>query len=100
MWLVVSFLAALAASFAYLRFGSLRAKYKLGFLALMLWGMTIMVAVDHGLAFLGGAPFISFSTNGLISNSALLGLLMLVPIILIWAAVVFLSAAKKPVAVK
>ena len=96
MWLAVSLLAALGASAAYWLFQPLREKYKLGFLALMLWGTALMVAADHFIAFLDGSSFISMSTNGLIENSALLGLAMVAPIFLVWLAALALEAGTGP----
>ena len=95
MWLIVSLIAALAASAAYLKLPSQRKQYKLGFLALMLWGTTIMVAVDHAMAFLSGEPFIEFTTDGIISSSILLGIAMLVPIFLIWTIAVYTPLGKR-----
>ncbi len=95
MWLVVSLVAALAASAAYMKLPSQRKQYKLGFLALMLWGTTIMVAVDHAMAFLSGEPFIEFTTDGIISSGVLLGVAMLVPIFLVWTIAVYTPLGKR-----
>ena len=95
MWLVISLVFALAASAAYWRLQPLRERYKLGSLALMLWGTVIMVAVDHAIAFLNGGPFITFSTDGLIGNSSVLGLAMVIPIVMIWAISVYSSMGKR-----
>lgn len=95
MWLVVSLVAALAASAAYFRMPSKRKELRLGLLSLMLWGTAIMVFVDHFIAFLEGEPFITAATDGLISSSILLGLAMLVPIFAIWAFAAFTRVGKK-----
>jgi hypothetical protein len=91
MWLVVTLVAALAATSAYYL---LDKRHKLGFLSLMLWGTSIMVLVDHTIAFVAGEGFIEATTDGLISNSILLGLVMIAPIIMIWLASVFVSRQK------
>ena len=51
MWLITSFVAAVSVTAAWV-FAS--KKYRLGFLALMLWGLTVMVLVDHVLGYEGG----------------------------------------------
>lgn len=88
MWLIITFLAAVGASAAYLGFKSLR-KYSLSFLALMLWGAFIMVLVDHVMAFVHeGGGFIEVTTDGLVADAAILGILMVVPLLAIWAIAV------------
>ncbi|MEM3399794.1 MAG: hypothetical protein QXP42_03095 [Candidatus Micrarchaeia archaeon] len=93
MWLVVSLVSALLASSAYLLLKNLR-KYRIGMLALMLWGVSIMVAVDHLVAFLNGEPFIQLTTEGLVESSILLGILMLTPVFLVWAIFVCITSGK------
>jgi hypothetical protein len=88
MWLVVSFIAALVATLAFLRLKAAGKKYKLDFLALMLWGTFIMVLVDHSIAFLEGGPFIETTTDGLITSASLLGIAMVVSVLLVWAIAV------------
>ena len=80
MWLITSFISAIAVTEVWI-FAS--KKYQLGFLGLMLWGLTIMVFVDHILGYQGG-PFIEMETNGLITNGTVLGIAMLIPIFVIW----------------
>lgn len=95
MWLVISLAAALAASAACLLLPSARGKRNLGFLALMLWGLAIMVSVDRAISFMQGGPLLEISTPGLIGNGALLGIAMLVPVLLIWAAATFTPLGRK-----
>ena len=95
MWLVVSLIAALAASAAYSLMPSKRKELRLGLLSLMLWGVAIMVLVDHTMAFLKGEPFIEFTTDGLIGSSVLLGIAMLAPIFAIWVIIAFTPIGKK-----
>lgn len=80
MWLVVIFIFALIATLANF---FLPKKFKLGFLSLMLWGATVMVFVDHILGYEGG-EFLEKTTDGIIKNGFLLGLVMLVPIFIVW----------------
>jgi len=91
MWLATTLITAIIATL--LRF-LLKNKYKLGFLSLMLWGAIIMILVDHILGYKGGA-FLETETDGLIKNSALLGIVMLIPVILIWLIAFFASKSKK-----
>jgi len=87
MWLVVSLIAALASSAACFLISS--RKKELGLLSLMLWGTAIMVFVDRLIASLEGEPFLSATTDGLISDSALLGIAMLIPIFILWGLIAF-----------
>ncbi|MBN1494273.1 hypothetical protein JW911_00885 [Candidatus Peregrinibacteria bacterium] len=80
MWLITSLIAAMVVT---LLWAFAPKKYKLEFLALMLWGLTIMIFVDHILGYEGGA-FIEFETDGLITNSTVLGVVMLIPIFAFW----------------
>lgn len=88
MWLIVTFIAALLVTAIHFGAKDLK-KYKLDFLALMLWGTFIMVLVDHAIAFFReGGEFIEATTEGLVTNSAILGLLMLLPLLAIWVVVI------------
>jgi hypothetical protein len=80
MWLVTTFIAAFIATFLRI---ILKNKYKLGFLSLMLWGATIMILVDHILGYENGA-FLESKTDGLITDGTTLGVVMLLPVSLIW----------------
>ena len=83
MWLVITFIAAVAVTAAY--FPAKNKKYRLDLLALMLWGTFIMVLVDHTIAFLSeGGEFIKATTDGLISSGAMLGMAMLISVIAVW----------------
>lgn len=89
MWFFVSLAAAIAASAAFLLLKKDRGRFKLGFLSLMLWGVTLMVFVDHFIAFSEGEPFVAAETDGLVGSSVFLGILMLVPVFLVWAVAAF-----------
>ncbi len=90
MWLVTSFAAAVIATAAWIFAGK---KYRLGFLALMLWGLSIMVLVDHVLGYEGGS-FIEMETDGLIGSGLILGIAMLLPIIVAWEIPLAISKVK------
>ncbi len=91
MWLLTTLIAAVVTTlFAYF----LKNKYKLGFLSLMLWGGTIMILTDHLLGYEGGA-FLETETNGLIQNSTVLGLAMLVPVFIAWFVVISIPKFQK-----
>ena len=87
MWLMTTFVAALAVTLLCFLF---KREYKLGFLSLMLWGATIMILVDHVLGYEGG-QFLEVETNGMIRSGTLLGVVMLVPVFLVWGLALFVS---------
>lgn len=93
MWLIVSSVAAIivTAMWAYAP-----KKYKLENLALMLWGLSIFVFVDHTLGYEGGA-FIEMETDGLIESGTVLGLAMLIPIFIIWEIQLVINKIKSEV---
>ncbi len=91
MWLITSLVAAIVVTLLW-KFWS-QASLKLDILALMLWGLTVMILVDHIMGYEGGA-FLEAETDGLISSGALLGVLMLVPVIIIWVIYLFLAKGK------
>jgi hypothetical protein len=67
-------------------------KYKLNLLALMLWGSFIMILVDHTIAYLReGGDFIEITTDGLVPNAAILGVLMIIPVVALWLIAVSTS---------
>ncbi|MCM8763564.1 MAG: hypothetical protein NC927_00525 [Candidatus Omnitrophica bacterium] len=91
MWLVTTALFAVGVTILNL---VLPKKYKLGFLALMLWGATIMILIDHILGYEGG-PFLEKTTEGLIKNGTFLGIVMLIPILGIWAVSFLITNVKR-----
>jgi|SRR3989338_5104208 len=91
MWLIIILIAAISSSVLYLSLKNYRTKFRLGFLALMLLGAFLMVLIDHLIAFIGGEPFITITTDGLIQSAAMLGILMIVPILIIWIIAVFIQ---------
>ena len=82
MWLITTLLAAMAVTLIW-RFRP-QAKLKLEYLSMMLGGLTLMILVDHILGYEGGA-FLEMETEGLVSSGIVLGILMLIPVIAIWA---------------
>jgi hypothetical protein len=54
----------------------------------MLWGATVMILIDHLLGYNGG-KFLEFETDGLIRNGILLGVLMFIPVFIIWIISLF-----------
>jgi len=90
MWLITSSIVAIivTAVWAYAP-----KEYKLGNLALMLWGLTLLIFVDHTIGYEGGA-FIEMETNGLIESGTVLGIAMLAPIFLIWEIQLVISKLK------
>ncbi|MGQ9479432.1 MAG: hypothetical protein ACUVQ0_05390 [Thermoproteota archaeon] len=88
MWLIVSLLAATLVTAIHILAENSR-RYRLDWLSLMLWGLVAMVLVDHVIGFITeGGEFIEVTTDGYIENSALLGMVMLMPIFALWGAMV------------
>ena len=90
MWLVTTLIAALIATAAWY---FTKKDYKLDLLSLMLWGTSIMILVDHILGYEGGA-FIELETEGLITNGTLLGIVMLIPIFILWELILIVTKPK------
>ena len=91
MWLATTSIAAAGATLA--KF-VLPKDYKLGFLALMLWGAAVMILVDHILGY-GGGAFLEKTTDGMITNSTVLGIVMLVPVFVTWGISLLISNLKR-----
>ncbi|MBM3250488.1 MAG: hypothetical protein FJZ09_06610 [Candidatus Omnitrophica bacterium] len=91
MWLVTTSIAEVGVTAAKV---IIRKDYKLGFLALMLWGAAAMILVDHVLGYEGG-KFLEKTTDGMIHNSAILGVAMLVPVLAIWGISLLISNLKR-----
>jgi len=91
MWLVTTSIAAAGATLGKL---VIPRDYKLGFLALMLWGAVVMILVDHVLGYEGGA-FLEKTTDGMIKNGAMLGVAMLVPVFVTWGISLVISNSKR-----
>ena len=90
MWLITTLIAASIATAAWY---FIKKDYKLDLLSLMLWGTSIMILVDHILGYEGGS-FIELETDGLITNATLLGVVMLLPVFILWALVLIIKKPK------
>ena len=93
MWLITTLIAAISVTILW--YVAPRT-YKLDLLSLMLWGASFMILVDHILGYEGGS-FFEMETDGLISNSIILGIVMLIPVIMIWITVLIIKKPKKNV---
>ena len=90
MWLVTTLIMAIIISAIWY----IKPKiYKLDVLSLMLWGTSIMILVDHILGYDGG-EFIKLETEGMITSGTLLGIVMLIPILIIWVILLLSSKPK------
>lgn len=81
MWLITSLVAALTVTALWFMAPE---KYRLNLLALMLWGLSVMVLVDHVMGYEGSGPFLEVATEGLIESGLVLGIAMLIPIFIVW----------------
>ncbi len=64
-------------------------EYKLDTLVLVSWGTTIMVFADHLMGYMEGSMFIDTSANAL-----LLGIVLAITALLIWAVVLIIKDPK------
>ena len=93
MWLLTTVIAAIMVTAIWY----IKPKiYKLDLLSLMLWGTSIMIMVDHVLGYEGG-EFLEVQTEGLITNGTLLGIVMLIPILIIWEIILIISRPKEKI---
>ncbi len=91
-WLSTTAIAAVMATVA----GVIkRWRYRLDVLSLMLWGATVMILVDKLFGYFTEGTFIEATTEGLVKNGAMLGLLMLLPVVLVWLSLLFFSRRRK-----
>jgi hypothetical protein len=89
MWLITTLGLAVAATLATLAFGW---KYRLSLLSLMLWGATVAIFVDHLIGWWEeGGSFLEVHTEGWVESGALLGLLMAIPVMVVWLVFVIRS---------
>lgn len=91
MWLVTTLLAAIGMTAVWFVAPK---KYRLGSLSLMLWGASVMILVDHIMGYEGG-QFFEYSTDGLVANGMVLGIVMLIPLFALWEMMVVVSNRKK-----
>jgi len=93
MWLITTLTASIISSILWF---ITRKRYRLDILSLMLWGSTIMILVDHILGY-DGEAFVTMETEGLINSSITLGVLMIIPVLLIWLVILFIDKNKRVV---
>jgi len=93
MWLVTTIIAAIIVTAAWY---FTKRDYKLDILSLMLWGTSIMILVDHILGYEAG-EFFELETEGLITNATLLGIVMLIPIFILWEIILILTKPKEKI---
>jgi hypothetical protein len=91
MWLITTLIAAIGVTILWYVASKI---YKLELLSLMLWGASIMILVDHLLGYEGGT-FVEMETGGLITNSIVLGIVMLIPVFIIWITVLIIKKQKQ-----
>jgi len=91
MWLVTTLIVAISVTAIWYVKPKI---YKLDLLSLMLWGTSIMILVDHILGYEGGA-FLELETEGLITNGTLLGIVMLIPILILWEIILITTKPKQ-----
>ncbi len=94
MWLITSLIAAVVVTLLW-RFKG-QTSLKLDILAVMLWGLTVMIFVDHMMGYEGGS-FLEAETDGFVPNSTLLGILMLIPVVIVWAIYIMIANRKRTV---
>ena len=92
MWLITSMIAAIAVTLIWKFWPKIAPRMDI--LALMLWGLTVMILVDHVLGYEGGV-FLEAETDGLVTNGYLLGVLMLIPVLAAWIIYIMLAKRKK-----
>lgn len=91
MWLITTLISAICVTLIWYIAPRI---YKLDLLSLMLWGASFMILVDHMLGYEGG-PFFEMETEGFINNSILLGIVMIIPVFIIWILVLIIKKPKQ-----
>lgn len=93
MWLITTLIAAIVVTAIWY----VKPKtYKLDILSLMLWGTSIMILVDHILGYQGG-EFLELETDGFITSGTLLGIVMLIPILILWEILLIIAKPKEKI---
>lgn len=90
MWLIVSLIAALVVTLVWLVIPVDR--FRLNYLSLAFWGLSLMVFVDHVLGWLsegGEGEFFEIDAGAFV-----LSLCMIVPILIVWEAYLVLQRYK------
>ncbi len=94
VWLITTTVAALIVSAIYVVSANPK-KYNLHWLAIMLWGASLMMLVDHLWGYDWTSPLLEVTTSGLISDGVLLGIVMLIPVFGIWELSVLVGKISK-----
>jgi ABC-type transport system involved in multi-copper enzyme maturation permease subunit len=90
MWLITTLIAAIGTTILWYVAPRI---YKLDLLSMMLWGASFMILVDHILGYDGGS-FVEMETGGLITNGIVIGIIMLLPVFIIWITVLIIKKTK------
>jgi len=90
MWILTTFIAAIIVTALWYKAPK---KYRLEIPSLMFWGATFMILIDHILGYEGGA-FFEMETDGLVTNSIFLGILMIIPVVVFWGVVLLILKPK------
>jgi hypothetical protein len=93
MWLITTLIVAASVTILWYVLPRI---YKLDLLSLMLWGASIMILVDHIFGYEGGS-FIEMETGSYIANGITLGMLMLLPLFIIWITIFIIKKPKENV---
>jgi len=93
MWLITTLIAAIGITILWYVAPKI---YKLDLLSLMLWGASFMMLVDHLFGDEGGS-FVEMETGSLITNGIVLGIVMLIPVFIIWINVLIIKKPKQNV---
>jgi hypothetical protein len=91
MWLIITLIAAVGATILWYVAPEI---YKLDVLSLLLWGASCMILVDHILGYKNGS-FFEMETEGLLNNSIILGIVMLIPVFIIWITIIIIKKPKQ-----
>jgi len=91
MWLITTLLVTVIVTILWF---ILPRFYRLDLLSLMLWSASFMILVDHIFNYDEGS-FVEMETSGLITNSIVLGIVMLIPVFVIWITVLIIKKPKQ-----
>ncbi|MEM4258996.1 MAG: hypothetical protein QXL17_07610 [Candidatus Thermoplasmatota archaeon] len=90
MWLITTLFSALITTALWMKAPK---KYHFEIPMLMFWGSTIMIFIDHLLGY-DGDSFVTLETEGIVSNSIILGILMILPVLAVWGIYLLIKKQK------
>lgn len=93
MWLITTLIGTILFTAIYFLNKQKANELKIHWLALMFFGAFIMILVDHVLGYEGG-EFLEIETDGIITSGILLGIVMTIPVFVVWAIGVLSSKRK------